>query len=101
MENSALGAGQHLEARTTGATLLQQGSVWKPTSTMSNNLKPGERVRVTCSNTLPIYLLGTTGTVKQGPYPAPHGGHYYIVQMDNDTGGGPAIYMAEELEIAD
>lgn len=68
---------------------------------MSRNLKPGQRVRVSRANTLPSYQPGDSGTIKEGPYPAPHGGHYYIVQMGQDTGIGPAIFLAEEIEGAD
>jgi hypothetical protein len=42
---------------------------------------------VTGSGTLPGYHPGDKGTVKQGPYPAPSGGHYDIAQMANHAGG--------------
>lgn len=58
-------------------------------------------MRVTRANAMPSYEPGDTGTIKEGPYPAPHGGDYYIVQMDHDAGSGPTIFMAEEIELAD
>jgi hypothetical protein len=58
-------------------------------------------MRLTTANTMPSVKLGDEGTITQGPYPAPGGGHYYVVQMDNDAGSGPAIFMSEEIEPAD
>lgn len=68
---------------------------------MNGKLKPGMRVRVTTANAMPGFRPGDTGTLKEGPYPSAIGGHYYVVQMDNDVGGGPAIFMAEEIEPAE
>ena len=63
-------------------------------------MKPGDRVRLTTANTMPGYGPGDEGTIKQGPHPAPAGGHYYVVQMDHDAGSGPVIFLSEEIEPA-
>ncbi len=68
---------------------------------MSRNLTPGQRVRVTGANAMPSYRRGDTGTVKDGPWPLAAGGHYYVVQMDNDFGGGPVVFMSDEIEPAE
>jgi hypothetical protein len=67
---------------------------------MSRKLSRGDRVRLTTANSMLGFKPGEEGTIKQGPYPALAGGHYYIVQMDNDAGGGPTIFLEEEIELA-
>jgi hypothetical protein len=68
---------------------------------MSSHLKPGDRVRLTSADTMSGFSPGDEGTSKQGPHPAPVGGHYDIVQMDNDIDSGPAIVITDEFEPAD
>jgi hypothetical protein len=68
---------------------------------MSSHLKPGDRVRLTSDDTMSGFSPGDEGTIKQGPHPSPAGGHYYIVQMDNNIDSGPAIFMTDEFESAD
>jgi len=68
---------------------------------MKRALKSGERVRITSANNMPGFHPGDLGTIKEGPYPAPQGGEYYIVQMDKDVGSGPTIFLAEEIESSD
>ena len=68
---------------------------------MSRVLKPGDRVRVISANAVPSYQPGDTGTVLQGPNPAPMGGHYYVVQMDKDTDKVQIAFLAGQIEAAD
>jgi len=66
---------------------------------MSQELKPGDRVRLKTRNCVPVYYPGDKGTVTNGPKchlgaEAP----YYLVTMDKDGGVSETVFNAGEIE---
>lgn len=67
---------------------------------MSDELKVGDRVRLTADDRVQGYHLGDTGTVRRGPCPLAWGEPYYVVAMDKEPARTGAVYTAGELEAA-
>ncbi len=65
---------------------------------MSHPPKSGDRVRITSANRMLEYQAGAVGTVLWGPILGTASAPYYVLLMDSHAGGGPAIFMAEEVE---
>ncbi|HWG48002.1 MAG TPA: hypothetical protein VN688_34885 [Gemmataceae bacterium] len=66
---------------------------------MKPELKPGDRVRLTTRNCVPVYYPGDKGTVTNGP--KCHLGAedpYYLVTMDKDGGDSETVFNVEDIE---
>ncbi len=66
---------------------------------MSDQLKPGDRVRVTYRNRVQGYVVGDKGMVQAvASIPAIGDQFHYQVAMDKDGGVTRAVFTAEEIE---
>jgi hypothetical protein len=65
---------------------------------MSQELKPGDRVRVTNQNQAKGHQLGDRGTVTQGPTTPTNGVPFYRVLMDKDSTSATVVFNADEIE---
>ena len=67
---------------------------------MSDQLKPGDRVRVTDRNRVQGYAAGDQGMVQAvASIPAIGDQLHYQVAMDRDGGVTRAVFTAEEIEL--
>ncbi len=67
---------------------------------MSDQLKPGDRVRVTDRNRVQGYAVGDKGMVQAvASIPAIGDQLHYQVTMDSDGGVTRAVFTAEEIEL--
>ena len=67
---------------------------------MSDQLKPGDRVRVTERNQVQGYQAGEKGMVQAvASIPAIGDQLHYQVAMDRDGGVSRAVFTAEEIEL--
>lgn len=67
---------------------------------MSDQLKVGDRVRVTQRNQVQGYQPGDTGMVQEMPdMPAIGDQFHYVVAMDKDGEGTRTVFTAEEIEL--
>jgi hypothetical protein len=66
---------------------------------VSQKLKLGDRVRTTHLNRATPCPPGVTGTVTWGPS-AGSELTYYVVKMDQGSGGRPAVFIEDEIEPA-
>jgi hypothetical protein len=66
---------------------------------MSQELKPGDRVRVKAGVQIPKYPAGDKGTVSRGPQTSADGSTYYLLRMDKDDPQEEVLFKAEEIEI--
>jgi hypothetical protein len=68
---------------------------------MSHELKPGDRVRLTTRGWAADYVPGDKGTVTDGPKhhtgPGPND-PYYLVVMDKDEAHRKTVFNADDLE---
>jgi hypothetical protein len=72
----------------------------KGDSTMSQQPKVGDRVRLRTRDFEPDYRTGDTGKVESGPHPIPSGGYYYVVTLDRGEPGATGIILnASEIEV--
>jgi hypothetical protein len=66
---------------------------------MLDDLRIGDRVRVTERYGEANYPAGEKGSVLDGPRISPvNGALYYIVAMDKDDAGGKTVFLADEIE---
>ena len=65
---------------------------------MSQEWKPGDRVRVTSRNQVRGYRPGDRGTVTQGPTTPTNGEPFYRVLMDKDSTTSTVVFTAGEVE---
>jgi hypothetical protein len=65
---------------------------------MSQELKLGDRVRITAAKPVPGYQPGSRGVVRSGPTPDKNGQTYYGVQMDKDGRADATLFLADEIE---
>lgn len=68
---------------------------------MSEELKIGDRVRVTTERPVQGYQPGSRGTVRSGPTTDRSGKTYYVVGMDKDSANDGTIFLPDEIEAAD
>jgi len=65
---------------------------------MSQELKIGDRVRVTAERPVHGYQPGCRGTVQSGPTTDRGGNTYYSVSMDKDDKNDSTCFLADEIE---
>ena len=65
---------------------------------MSDQLKVGDRVRVTSQRHVHGYQPGTRGIVRSGPTTDKSGRTYYGVSMDKDDPNDATLFLADEIE---
>ena len=65
---------------------------------MSQDFKPGDRVRVTSERPIHGYQPGSTGIVRTGPTTDKSGKTYYGVSMDKDASEDATLFLADEIE---
>ncbi len=63
-----------------------------------NEIKPGDRVRLTVRTRQPIFRPGDKGVVIEGPNTSPGGEDYFVVQMDDGPVTHPLVFMGDEIE---
>jgi hypothetical protein len=68
---------------------------------MSQELKPGDHVRVTSQRQVHGYQPGSTGIVRSGPTTDKSGKTYYGVSMDKDASNDGTLFLADEIEPAE
>ena len=66
---------------------------------MSNELKTGDRVRVTTLRPVHSYPVGCQGIVRPGPATDKSGEIYYVVIMDKDGTSDATLFFADEIEL--
>jgi hypothetical protein len=67
--------------------------------TMSQELKPGDRIRISRCNSVTRYWPGETGIVQKGPRTSLLGGvTFYVVSMDKDSHRWNVVFKADEIE---
>jgi hypothetical protein len=65
----------------------------------TQELKPGDRVRVATDTHHPHIRRGDKGTVRSGPNPVASGGQSYVVALDKDPADSIGhVFIAEHLE---
>jgi hypothetical protein len=68
--------------------------------TVSQGLKPGDRVRVTVRNRVTGYQPGEKGTVQREVVSTSRGTLYYLVSMDKDDPSNSGVVFADdEIEL--
>ena len=67
---------------------------------MSQELKIGDRVRVTTERPVHGYQPGCRGVVRSGPTTDKGGKTYYSVSMDKDEKNDLTSFLADEIELA-
>ena len=67
---------------------------------MSQELKIGDRVRVTTERPVHGYQPGCRGVVRSGPTTDKDGKTYYSVSMDKDEKNDLTSFLADEIELA-
>jgi hypothetical protein len=66
---------------------------------MSQQLKPGDRIRISKLNRVTRYWSGQTGIVQKGPRTSPISGViFYVVSMDKDSHAWTVVFKADEIE---
>ena len=65
---------------------------------MSQELKIGDRVRVTTERPVHGYQPGCRGVVRSGPTTDKGGKTYYSVSMDKDDANDATFFLADEIE---
>jgi hypothetical protein len=65
---------------------------------VSDQLKVGDRVRVTSQRHVHGYQPGTRGIVRSGPTTDKSGRTYYGVSMDKDDPNDATLFLADEIE---
>ena len=65
---------------------------------MSQELKVGDRVRVTAERPVHGYQPGCRGTVQSGPMTDKGGKTYFSVSMDKDNKNDSTCILADEIE---
>jgi hypothetical protein len=65
---------------------------------MSQELKIGDRVRITTERPIRGYQPGSSGTIRSGPTTDRSGKSYYVVSMDKDASEDGTIFLADEIE---
>ena len=65
---------------------------------MTQELKIGDRVRVTTKRPVHGYQPGSRGTVQSGPTTDKGGKIHYVVRMDKDSDNDGTIFLADEIE---
>ena len=65
---------------------------------MSQELKIGDRVRVTTERPVHGYQPGSRGTVQSGPTTDKGGKILFVVGMDKDDANDGTIFLADEIE---
>ena len=65
---------------------------------MSQELKIGDRVRVTTERPVHGYQPGCRGVVRSGPTTDKGGKTYYSVSMDKDASDDATLFLADEIE---
>jgi hypothetical protein len=65
---------------------------------MGDQLKIGDRVRVTAERPVRGYQMGSRGIVRSGPTTDQSGKTYYRVGMDKDACDDPTLFLADEIE---
>ena len=66
---------------------------------MSNELKSGDRVRVTTLRPVHGYPAGCQGIVRSGPETDKSGKIYYMVIMEKDGANDVTLFFADEIEL--
>ena len=65
---------------------------------MGDQLKIGDRVRVTAERPVHGYQPGSRGTVRSAPTTDKSGKTYYVVSMDKDVSDDATLFLADEIE---
>jgi hypothetical protein len=65
---------------------------------MSDELRPGVRVKVTARCCLSGYSPGDKGTVRRADYEPVTGGRFYVITMDRDGPQSVTALMPWEIE---
>jgi hypothetical protein len=65
---------------------------------MVQELKIGDRVRVTAQRQVHGYQAGCRGVVRSGPTTDKGGKTYYGVSMDKDDADDATLFLADEIE---
>ena len=65
---------------------------------MGDQLKIGDRMRVTAERPVHGYQPGSRGTVRSVPTTDKCGKTYYAVRMDKDASNDPTLFLADESE---